>query len=128
MANRQFTQFSYQLEKAVVSLFAHIAIGASGAPTINAARSKGVKSIVRNGAGDYTLTLQDSYVALLGFGVTFQVATVPAAPGVSVKTDSVTSAPNGSVRFICSTGGTATDPASGEIMKVSLRLSNSGAI
>lgn len=127
MANRQFTQFSYQMEKAVVNLFAQVAIGASGAPTMNAAKSKGVKSIARNGAGDYTLTLQDSYYALLGFDLSFVVATVPASPNVSIKTDSVTSVP-GSIRFICSTGGVATDPASGEIMKICVRLSNSGAI
>lgn len=125
MANRQFTQFRYSMEKAVVDLFAEVTIGAAGAPTLVVAKSKAIRSIARNSAGDYTLTLQDNYYRLLGFDCAFQVATVPAAPDVSVKTDSVAS---GSLVFVCSTGGVATDPANGEIMKIKVSLSNSSAI
>jgi hypothetical protein len=47
MANRRFEQFQLSLEKAVVTLYGKVAIGSTGAPTISAANSKGILSIVR---------------------------------------------------------------------------------
>lgn len=126
MANRWFNQFQGTLEKSVVTLFAEIAIGATGAPTLT--RGKGVASIVRDSAGTYTLTLQDSYPRLLGWRFGFLVDGDPAAPLVNPKTETVSSTKT--VVFQCNAvdGTTATDPASGEKLFVELKLSNSGAL
>lgn len=130
MANRWFNQFRKQLEKEVVDLWATVTIGSTGAPTLVTAKSKGVSSIVRNSAGTYTVTLQDTYQRLLDMDVTTQNATgISASPNVSLKgapTVNTISAP--ALVFVCSTGGTATDPASGDTLYVKLSLSNSTAV
>jgi hypothetical protein len=74
MANRLLNQFLFSLEKKPVKLFATIAIGATGAPTVSASLSKGLASVVRNSAGKYTLTLQDAFQALLGCVPTLKLA------------------------------------------------------
>lgn len=77
MAGRQFNQFSYSLEKYPVSIYATVdgngvtsAIlqQVSPAGAFSAAGTggfRGVKSVVRNGVGDWTITLQDNYQRLL---------------------------------------------------------------
>lgn len=128
MANRQFQQFQYSLEKYVVNLFAKVAIGATGAPTLSATNSKGIKSIVRNSAGDYTITLQDSYYKLLGVDVVVQNATgIAVSPVMGIKANNVTSVP-GTIEVVFSVGGVATDPASGDTLWFQIQLSNSGAL
>lgn len=128
MANRFFNQFSFGLEKAPVRLYAKVAIGASGAPTLSAANSKGISSITRNSAGDYSLVLQDTYYKLMHFAVRPQNATgISASPDVGIKANTVTSATSPGVRFVCSTGGVATDPASGDTLFIEIVLGNSSA-
>ena len=130
MADRYFSQFRGALEKGVVELFAKVTIGNTGAPTLVSASSKGITGIVRNSAGNYTVTLQDKYRSLLFFDVNFQSATgIGAAPIVSLYgAPAVDTGPT--VRFVCTTvgAGSATDPASGETMIIKLELSNSSAI
>ncbi len=65
MANRLFNQFSFGLEKMRVSLFLRMTIGLTGAPTLVAADSKGIASVVRIGVGLYRITLQDAYQKML---------------------------------------------------------------
>lgn len=129
MANRTFNEFSYRLEKGVVTLYSDVTIAAAGAPTLVSGKNKGIKSISRVSAGDYLITLQDSYVRLLMVDFGFIKATVPAAPSMSIKASSVTSntAPTIEVVFYNS-AGTATDPASGEELVLEIMLSNSSAI
>lgn len=128
MANRYFNQFQYSLEKGVVHLYAKVAIGSTGAPTLSTANSKGIASITRNTTGDYTITLQDTYKKLLSFQLVFLDASgLPDAPlyGLDDSTDVTTK----TVRFVtCSATGTAADPASGETMFVKIELSNSTAL
>jgi hypothetical protein len=124
MANRRFSQFRYSLEKMPVDLFLQVAIGTTGAPTINVAKSLGVTSITRNSAGNYTIALQDKYVRLLNVDATFVKAGVAAAQDVNVYTDSVSS---GSLVIQCSAAGVATDPSNGETMKLCISVSNSTA-
>lgn len=128
MANRWFTQFRYSLVKAVVDLYGQVAIGASGAPTISVANSKGISSIVRNSAGRYTITLQDSYYGLLDVQHKFLNATAPAAPLMFIVSQAVTnnSAPVVVIQFT-NAAGTATDPGSGELMYLQIALKNSSA-
>lgn len=143
MANRFFDQFYQTLDKGVVSLFAVVNFGASGAPTLQkwdpSARSysaasstgfRGIKTITRTSAGTYDVTLQDSYNRLLQLNYTFQNASAAAAPLVIVQTPNTnlnsTTAPKFSMTFL-NTSGSATDPASGEQVVFEIILQNSTA-
>lgn len=132
MSNRFMQQFRFSLEKKPTDIWAQATIGASGAPTLVAAKSKGVKSIVRNSAGDYTWTLSDTYNRVLSFEALFQSATgIPAAPSVGLKgAPAVGTLAAPVINFVCSTagGGAATDPGSGETMYLHAELSDSSAI
>ena len=72
MANRNFNRFQ-ALEKEVKALYADVAIGASGAPTLT--EGLGVASIVRDSQGLYTVTLQDKYNRLMNATVSILSAT-----------------------------------------------------
>lgn len=128
MSNRYMTQFRYSLENAVVDLYLRVSIGASGAPTLVSGQNKGVLSIVRNSAGNYTITLTDSYRRLLNAEQKFIVATgVPAAPSMNIVSDNVATLATPTVVIQTVTGSTPTDPANGEIMLLQLSLKNSGS-
>jgi len=106
MAARTFSQFQYTLEKNIVTLFANVSIGASGAPTLNnivagsgaANKSQGIKSIVRNSTGNYTITFGDPsntavtelYNRLISFDAVTVFGTVTGL-GVQVWADNSTS-------------------------------------
>jgi len=121
MANRNFNR-KQALEKEVKEIYARITIAATGAPTLVAADSKGVASIVRDSAGLYTLTLSDSYNKLLHASVDVRT---PTAENIKVNlvTESVASAKT--VQFRCVAIGVAADPASGDMLYISLQLKNS---
>lgn len=128
MANRWLNSANYAFEKATVSIYGDVTIGATGAPTLVAANSKGIKSIVRNSAGDYTVTFQDQYSKFLAFWVGFIKATAPTAPTVSVKAKSMSPTTGATVEFVCfNSAGTATDPASGEELILEATFGNSSA-
>lgn len=130
MANRMFNQFRYSLEKAVVDLYAKVAIGATGAPTLSTANSKGIASITRNSTGDYTVVLQDKYYKLLDFRCVFlDTSGLPDAPLIGLDNSTDVTAASPVVRFVCcSSVGTPADPASGETMYLHFTLANSGAL
>ena len=117
MANRNFNDMQ-ALEKEVKKLYAEIAIGASGAPTLTA--GLGISSVSRNAAGDYTLTLADNYDKLLGFNgiiedtsaedITFQIDTEAVA--------------SGTIDFYTKTADTATDPSDGSSLWVEVTVRN----
>jgi hypothetical protein len=78
MANRFFQQYFHTLEKKPVRIFCNLLGTGAAAPTLqkwngsalSASSSdgyRGVKSVARNGTGDYTLTFQDNYNRLLDF-------------------------------------------------------------
>lgn len=129
MANRQFQQFQYTIEKGVVTLFANIAIGATGAPTLNVVKSKGIASVVRNSAGKYTINFQDGYQYLMFMDSCIVLAS--GAPSSSTSLQMVVRADNSSaaspnlvVEFLNSSG-VAADLASGSILLLSPQLKNS---
>lgn len=125
MANRRLFQFNYSYERDLVHIHAKIAIGASGAPTLNAPLSKGILSIVRNSAGDYTIRLTDSFNQLMMVDMLMQNATgIPAAPDMGLKANSVNSATVPSIEIVTSAAGVATDPASGDTMFLHLVCRN----
>lgn len=120
MANRNFNR-KQSLEKEVKEIYAKVTIGATGAPTLVAASSKGVASISRTSAGLYVLTLQDKYNALMHFDC---CVVTPSAEDLNcnLKAESVASAKT--VTFLCTAAGVATDPASGDSFLIALQLKN----
>lgn len=136
MSNRMFRQFMLSAEPQMVNLFAKVSFGAAGAPTLVAASSKGIKSIARNSAGTYTITLGmnnpsvvETYPALMMVKHVFDESSnsgnAPASPDMYVVASAVSSVGTLQIRF--DNAGTATDPASGEIVLLQLLLKNSTA-
>ena len=127
MANRDFKDLQ-AAEREVKRLYLKATIGASGAPTLVAADSLGVKTIVRNGTGDYTITLgtpsgnTDKYNKLLWpDGKLLD----PDAEDVRVQidTDSISSA--GTMKILTVTGGSAADPSNGATLLMVFDVKNS---
>jgi hypothetical protein len=143
MSNRRYEQFQLSLEKKVVNLFAKVTFGASGAPTLVTSLqigsltrqlSKGIASITRNSAGNYTIifgipagalqaAMTDNYYFLLGADANFLDTAAPAAPNFRITNDN-SSAGNLIVQF-SNSAGTATDPGTGEAVLLNFTLSNS---
>ena len=133
MANRYMYQFKGSFEPGIVQIFGRISIGASGAPTLQLASSnptnqnRGIASIVRNSAGNYTITMSDPYVRLMSLSNTM-IATggISAAPTVVVEQDNLSTlaAPTLIVQF-SSPAGSAADPANGEIVLLNIVVKNS---
>lgn len=136
MANRQFTQFQWSLEKNPAALWAKIAIGATGAPTLDAVNSKGIRSITRTSAGLYVVTLglngananTDIYNRIFFVKHKFLLASgTPAAPLMFVKAQAVATAGTVTIQFTAVNGTSATDPASGEELWLEFALKTSNA-
>lgn len=97
-------------------------IGATGAPTI--ANGKGVASIVRNSAGNYSITLKDNFNVLMSSDVMFNSgSSAPAAPLVNLVSETVSSTKI--VRIQCrDIAAAAADPASGEVLMMHIICRN----
>lgn len=131
MASHNFTR-TQALEKEVKTLFAEIAIGATGAPTLT--KGLGISSVARSGTGAYTLTLSSQYQRLLHASVTlldadaedlvFQVTNANTTTS-SVKQTTPT------VTFVCKAydgdgAVAAADPSNGATLLVRIDLKNTG--
>jgi hypothetical protein len=151
MSSHQFIPESYSLEAKLVRLVAVVNFGASGAPSLqfwnvpvvgsagsytaagttagpfSPSGTKGISKVTRNGAGDFTITLQGTYQRLLGVNVAFVNSAAPAAPSFWVKSSgtNVGTSGGGTVEVIFNAAGTATDPASGEQALIEIVLSDS---
>lgn len=133
MANRSYHKPMGSLHVGVCTLWAKATIGATGAPTLVAAGSKGVASIVRSDVGKYTLTLSDSYHALLGATVTLldDTDSDPTSVGCLHRlfSEAVSNAtPTLVVQFFASDDGAAADPADGATVYVEIKLRNSSVV
>lgn len=127
MSNRYMNQFAHSIEQSKVFLFGKVAIGATGAPTLSAVNSKGIKSITRNSAGKYTIVLQDNYVRLYGASAK-TVGNTCAAPTSWIFSEQVNSATSPSLILqFANAAGAATDPGNGETVLFQLILKNSTA-
>lgn len=128
MANRRYEQFRFGLIKYQVDLTMKAAIGASGAPTISTSYAKGISSITRNSAGNYTIALADTYNALLAVQGIVMNSSASAAPIMQVISEQVASAtaPRIIVQFL-DAAGVAADPDNGATIMVQIQLSNSTA-
>jgi hypothetical protein len=122
MASSYFQRNFNSKEANVTMLFLRADIGATGAPTIDTANSKGIASISRTAAGDYTITLDEAYPIFLNAHITTLEAGdtemnwgVTAQDVASAKTIQISNLP----------GGTPTDPDDGSDLFVTIILKNS---
>lgn len=115
----------------VTDVFMHVTFGASGAPVLDAKNSKGVVSITRNSAGNYTVVfgtkvgMLDPYSYLLMVKQIFINASAPAAPQLYVVADNSANPAQASITIQFANAGVATDPASGEQVKMEFTFRNS---
>ena len=120
-------RYSFQFHNSYVPnltcLYLNAAIGASGAPTINALQSMGIDSIARSDEGEYLITLNKKYQGLRMVKSCFVASGGAAAPDLVVDTDSVASA--GTLVVLTQSGGVNTDPADGEVMLLEIMLKDS---
>lgn len=127
MANRNFrSQFSYSYAGQAVTLRAKVSF-ASGVPSIASGSGMGIASMVRNSAGDISITLSDPYQALLMINQVVQSGNAaPAAPIMSIRSDAVSILAAPVVRIqLRNAAGTLTDPADTEIMHLEIVLNSS---
>ena len=123
MANRSFQRLQ-ALDKEIKIIHGQFAVGTTGAPTLSASKSVGVKSITRNSAGDYSLVLGavggDSDLYSHFFGAYFDIQTSTAigatAGGASFQLKGApTVSTNGTVNFIAlNSSGAAAEIGNGE--------------
>ena len=121
MASRNFNR-AQCLEKEVKTLFAEVAIGATGAPTLTS--GLGVTSIARTAAGDYTVTLDDKYTRFM-WGNVVLLESGDEDIQVQFAAQDVSSAKT--VSFICTAGATPADPSDGSKLYIRLDLKNTTA-
>jgi len=127
MANfRGRSQFSYSYAAKRVVLNAKISFGAAGAPTLVAGTGQGISSITRSSAGRYVITLQGPYGALLSTNsIINSGSSAPASPGMYVAVDNSAVMASPQITIVMNAAGTATDPASGEILLLTIELNDS---
>jgi hypothetical protein len=141
MAQRLYQQFQKTLVKEVVSIYANVPIGATGAVgTLAASKNMGIKSVTRTSAGLYVITLGnsvsgnvDKYNNLLAVNCSVVVNGITAVPAFNVVTDAVAASGAITVQFSAATAAgntalTATDPASGSVLLFEIKLKNSAVI
>lgn len=152
MANRDFQQFSYSLQKGLVTLFARVSVGAAGAVTLQkwnpatrafsaapttgvgpySVGAEGIKTVTRTGAGAWTIVLQDSYQRLLGACLEASIAASGTLTVIGAGVDStsdVTSNTAPTIKVLLNSAtATAADPASGDVIILRFTLQNSGTL
>lgn len=127
MANPSYrtNQFHYSHAQPE-SLYATVTIGASGAPTVSSLTGMGIVSITRVSAGKYTIALSHAYNNLLGVRASIKSgSSAPAAPSLYISADASSTRSAPSVTVVFNAAGTATDPASGEIILLEVVLQKS---
>lgn len=139
MANRQFQQFSYRLEKGVVVLYARINIGATGAPTLvttstSGNPSNGIASVSRSSAGKYVITFGatgstqtnlDTYQRLLFAQANVINSTISTVVSTQVSVEAVSTASAPAITIQClAAAGTEVDPNNGDVLLVKIELKN----
>jgi len=127
-ANRNFNR-KQALDKEIKELYVNVAIGASGAPTLDAAQSLGVASVTRVSTGRYSILLQDSYPAFRHITECRQLASgAPGAVGgMVIRSVAVTSStPTVVIEFVDGAGA-AVELVSGTVLRLEINLKNSTA-
>jgi hypothetical protein len=125
MANKTFSKFQ-AYEKEVKKLYLKAAIGAAGAPTIDASMSKGVTSIARSAAGKYTITLADKYNKLMDFNAVLLKSdgAKSSVGGYTLVSEDVGGAKTIVIWFLDAVGA-AVEIDNGAVLRCSMELKNS---
>lgn len=118
MAGRNFSD-SQALEREVKTLFAEVAIAASGAPTLS--RGWGVASVTRTDTGDYTVVLEDKYNRLFNVDIQYLHST-DADLTFQLKTDTVST--DKTFTFTAKAAATPADPANGSQLRLAIHVKN----
>lgn len=114
------------MEREIKELHAEVSIAAVGAPTLT--RKLGIASIARNSAGNYTLTLEDKYNALLHVEVVKQLAAgAPSSVQSVIRSEDVDGAKTVVIEFL-DAAGAAVEVDSGTIVKIKLDLKNTSVV
>lgn len=121
MANRNFNR-AQALEKEVKSLYADVAIGAAGAPTLT--KGLGIASITRDSAGVYIVTLDDSYTRLMSVHIT-QLAATAEDLTFQLETEAVSASKT--LQFQCKAAAVETDPSNGSRLLITINVKNSSS-
>ena len=139
MANKQFQQYSYQMEKGLVRLYARVNIGATGAPTLVATSSSGnpsngIATVTRSSAGKYVFTFGstsstqtnlDTYQRILMVSANVLNSTISTVVSTQISVEAVTTASAPAVTVQClAAAGSAVDPNSGDVLLVEFVLKN----
>lgn len=140
MANRQFQQFNYSLEKGLVRLYARVNIGATGAPTLvtttsnSGNPSNGIATVTRSSAGKYVFTFGnvgstqtnlDTYQRLVWCQANVINATISTVVSTQISAEAVTTVTAPTVTIQClAAAGTAVDPNNGDVLLVEFVLKN----
>lgn len=168
MANTSYSQTRFSKIKGIVDLYPVVAVGAAGAVTLKKRNyssvgttltptysltdapttgvgyavgdGQGVRSVVRNSAGNWTFTLSDPYTYLIGVevalisnatgAVTSPLCPVAIVSGSTTVTTNTSVGSGGTIRLIlmASDGSTATDPASGDTITFHFTLGTLSAL
>ncbi len=129
MANRSFHRIAGSLEIEPVMLWASITVGATGA--VSASYGQGIASVTRLSAGQYKISLADTYNKLLFADVSLLDTTDsdPTTVGVlsRIKSEQVasTTAPQIVIQCFNTTNGAAADPRNGALLLVKIEVRNS---
>jgi len=130
MASRLFRQFSKTLESGVVTLYANIPIGASGAVgTLVSSKNQGIYSVVKDATGKYIINFGTSASAIDTYTRLLDVtgsALLTTASNVSTIQASADDADTGSITILTlDDTGAAAHPDNGAVLLVTIRLKNS---
>ena len=134
MANRNFNRLQ-ALDKEIKIIHGQFAVGASGAPTLSASKSVGVKSVLRVGAGHFRIVLGtpdgdvDKYNHFFGayFDIQKSTAIGSTAGGVGFQLQGAPSvSTDGQIDFFTlKSNGDEADPGNSETIHFMIVVKNS---
>ena len=120
MPGRNYNNNHLALENEVVTIYALLTIGASGAVTLT--RGKGITSAAKTNTGRYTLTLQDKHKRLLYGNAQLLRASGTADIKLKLNAETVDSTKTVEIGVTKSSDGTVLEPTSGDLIYVKLEL------
>lgn len=129
MANRTYNQAQYTAERAPVTLFATVTIGAAGA--VSAKKGYGIKSVTKEAtAGQYTIVLEDKFSRALAVSAQVVHSAISAAASIQVlntpaQLQSAVAGGTGFVLQLIDVSGAAVNAESGAQIMLQVVASNS---
>ncbi len=126
MANKRKFK-TWALQRELVTMTAEIAIGATGAPTLNTSGSPGFASVARAAAGDYNVVMSDPYNEIVWFDAK---VLDPASEDIvcQLAVRDADAAAGGTFSFFCNTGATATEVSDGATLQLLVIFRNVKAL